>query len=215
MMKARETVTRLSRMGVLTLTLWTIAGARGEVEFSGYMQTTRGETRFVLADPVAKTSSDWIGLGGAFGGYRVTEFDAKAETLTVVREGVTTRLRLKSAGVRPGGTATIREGASAMPSREEVATELTAVRNQVINAQRDVFTARQKQRDLAKEGASEAVQAASEAAIAEANRKWQRVQLLLEKVAELHELVGRSGAQTAAVIAKQKEIAALKAAGVP
>lgn len=215
MMTARTISGRLCRVSGLSLALGMVLAARGEVEFSGYMQATGGEMRFVLADPAAKTASDWLGIGGAFGGYRVTEFDAKAEALTVVREGATIRLRLKSAGVRPGGTATAREGASATPLRDEVATELTAVRNQVINAQRDVFAARQKQRDLAKEGASEAVLAAAEAAVAAANQKWQRVQLLLEKVAELQELAGRSGAQSAAAIAKRNEIATLKAAGTP
>jgi hypothetical protein len=54
--------------------------------------------KFVLTDAAARRTSDWLAVGGSFSGYKITGYEAQAETLTVEREGVATRLRLKVAG---------------------------------------------------------------------------------------------------------------------
>lgn len=99
-MKTRASPTALALFCALAA-----ATLRGEVEFSGYMRTARGEMRFVLADPAAKKNSGWLGAGENFDGYVVTAFDLPAETLTIVRDGVTTRLPLKAQGLRTGAAA--------------------------------------------------------------------------------------------------------------
>jgi hypothetical protein len=78
------------------------AVARAEVEFAGHMRTTRGEDRFVLTDVTAKKSSEWIGVGERFAGYRVTDFDEKGETLAVEKGGAIQQLRLKGTATAAG-----------------------------------------------------------------------------------------------------------------
>lgn len=73
------------------------AGARAEVEFAGYIKTA-AELKFVLTDPAAKRTSDWLAVGGSFSGYKITGYDARTETLSVEKDGTTTQLRLKGAG---------------------------------------------------------------------------------------------------------------------
>lgn len=67
------------------------------VEFAGYIKTA-AELKFVLMDPAAKLTSDWLAVGGSFSGYKITGYDARTETLAVEKDGATTRLRLKGAG---------------------------------------------------------------------------------------------------------------------
>lgn len=71
------------------------------IEFSGYQQA-RGATQFVLVDPASKTNSGWITLGASFGGYTLTGFDLKTETLEVVKAGEVSHLRLKIARLVAG-----------------------------------------------------------------------------------------------------------------
>jgi hypothetical protein len=66
-----------------------------QLEFSGYTQAS-GVTQFLLKDPQAKSTSGWLSLGGAFGGYTLIGFDAKNETLTVEKAGSLMHLRLKA-----------------------------------------------------------------------------------------------------------------------
>lgn len=73
---------------------------RAEMEFAGYIRTAGG-TKFVLADQVQARFSDWLEVGGRFDGYVVTAFDAKTETLTLTKDGASTRLTLKSAAIKP------------------------------------------------------------------------------------------------------------------
>lgn len=80
------------------------------------MRTPQGETKFVLTDPAAQKTSEWIAVGGNFAGYRVTGFEAKSEMLAVERDGETRQLRLKNAAVA------MPAGASAGEAREMATT---------------------------------------------------------------------------------------------
>ncbi len=83
------------------LILWAIAGAaRAEVEFAGYISVAGG-TKFVLADAAQAKVSDWLAVGGRFDGYVLAAFDAKTETLTLTKDGLTTRLALKLGTIKP------------------------------------------------------------------------------------------------------------------
>lgn len=102
--------------GLLLLCTLGTGALRAEVEFAGYMRTAQGGMKFVLADPEAAKTSEWLGVGGRFSGYTVTAFDAKTETLTLARDGVPTRLVLKAAQiVEPPLPALIEAGASTEP----------------------------------------------------------------------------------------------------
>lgn len=74
------------------------------LEFAGYYRSG-SETRFVLAEPAAGRRSEWLGVGEAYAGFMVADFDARAEILFVERDGMRLALRLKSAGGGSGETA--------------------------------------------------------------------------------------------------------------
>lgn len=92
------------------------SSVRAEVEFAGYMRTAQGEARFVLADPAAHKTSEWIAVGGNFAGYRVTGFEAKSETLVVEKDGVARQLRLKSAALVDAASASIDAATAKSPA---------------------------------------------------------------------------------------------------
>jgi hypothetical protein len=76
------------------LALGTVAGLRAEIEFSSYVKAD-GATKFILAEPAAKTKSDLLTVGGVFEGYTVIGFDAKRELLSVEKAGTVTLLPLQ------------------------------------------------------------------------------------------------------------------------
>lgn len=69
------------------------AAARADVEFAGYIVRI-GDLRFMLADRPDGRVSRWLGVGETFAGHTVIEFDWKAETLVVEKNGERVRLRL-------------------------------------------------------------------------------------------------------------------------
>ena len=72
--------------------------ARAELVFQGFM-TTANRPLFVLSIDKERTSS-WLGIGQTFGGFVIVDFDAKAEVLTVERDGKRQVLRLMQAGIK-------------------------------------------------------------------------------------------------------------------
>jgi hypothetical protein len=94
-------------------TMAAATGARAEIEFAGYLCSPPDDLKFVLADPATRQTSDVLGIGGSFAGYRVTAFEAKSETLTVEKDGTLQRLRLKNAVPVDAGAA--RERAAVSP----------------------------------------------------------------------------------------------------
>ena len=78
---------------LLFLTLLTAAVARAEIEFIGVL-ITPSRPMFALSDDAANPAS-WRALGQDFGGYTLKEFDAKADTLVLTKNGATLRVHLK------------------------------------------------------------------------------------------------------------------------
>jgi hypothetical protein len=64
-----------------------------EIEFVGILATSR-TTQFALGDPATGTTT-WVSRGGGFGGYTVSSYDSKTDTLVLRREGIELKLRLK------------------------------------------------------------------------------------------------------------------------
>jgi hypothetical protein len=85
-----------TRLGALLMvvvaTLFTVS-ARADIEFIGILATSES-TRFALAD-TATGRTDWVGRGDRFGGYTVTSFDAKNDTLLLQRDATVLKIRLK------------------------------------------------------------------------------------------------------------------------
>ena len=77
----------------LFLTLLTTAVARAEIEFIGVL-ITPARSMFALSDDAAKPAS-WRALGQDFADYTLKEFDAKADTLVLTKNGATLRVHLK------------------------------------------------------------------------------------------------------------------------
>ena len=90
------------------------ATARAEIEFIGVL-VMPGRSLFALSDDPAKPAA-WRALGQDFADYRLTEFDAKADTLVLTKNGATLRVHLKddakvkSARLELGGTITTGQG---------------------------------------------------------------------------------------------------------
>ena len=66
---------------------------RAEIEFSGILAMP-GKTLFALTD-TATSRTDWVALKGSFAGFVVTNYDPSTDTLTLLRNGTATRVRLK------------------------------------------------------------------------------------------------------------------------
>lgn len=82
------------------LFLAVVAAARADIEFVGVLSLSQF-TRFALGDTAAGTTT-WVVRGETFAGYKVGDYDAKADTLVLTRDGTELRLRLKDAKVKPG-----------------------------------------------------------------------------------------------------------------
>ena len=89
--------------GVLLLaTLATAFAAEPAIEFSGLMASA-GDTTFQLRDRAAGTSR-WLSLGGQFGGFVLTSYDAAHETVVLTKGGQVLRLTLVAGKIRDDGT---------------------------------------------------------------------------------------------------------------
>ncbi len=102
---------------VLFASLAVIVGpaARAAIEFTGILVMPQ-QTVFTLLDD-ATGKSAWHKLGESFAGYNLTAYDARTDTITLTKDGVTTLVRLKdakikSARVEVSGTFTIGVGNS-------------------------------------------------------------------------------------------------------
>lgn len=78
---------------LLALALSAAAVARAEIEFSGLLITSERSMFALSADPVQ--AATWRALGQDFAGYKLAEFDAKANTLVLTKDGATLRVHLK------------------------------------------------------------------------------------------------------------------------
>lgn len=78
--------------------------ARGQMEFSGHIRQ-EGKTRFVLTDTATGKTSDFLEIGGGFGGHTIVAFDAKREVLAVKKGDVVAELPLRTARAQDAGTA--------------------------------------------------------------------------------------------------------------
>lgn len=72
-----------------------VRAAESPIEFSGVL-TADGKTRVALTDKATKNTS-WVGLGGQFGGYTVTRYDAKEDAVVLTKGGRETKLSLVTA----------------------------------------------------------------------------------------------------------------------
>jgi hypothetical protein len=81
------------RFTCIAVLLALLPALRAEVEFVGILATPQ-KTLFALTDTVT-TKSDWVAMGGVFSGYTIGGFDAKNDLLTLAKNGVETRVRLK------------------------------------------------------------------------------------------------------------------------
>ena len=78
---------------LFALALVAAATTRAEVEFVGVL-VTPARTLYALTDDPAKPSA-WRALGQEFAGGKLTNFDEKTNTLTLVKDGTELQLRLK------------------------------------------------------------------------------------------------------------------------
>ena len=83
-------------LATLLLLAGTAVGAQAAVVFKAYM-VTNDRPLFVV--DVDGKSSDWIPLATEFHGCKLANFDPAAETLTVVHDGKSESIALKSAKV--------------------------------------------------------------------------------------------------------------------
>ena len=77
-----------------------LRSAEAGIEFTALMKDGKG-FRCVLTSKSIGVSA-WLTTGQKFDGYTVGGLDASAETLTVTRDGVESRLRLTPSKVKPG-----------------------------------------------------------------------------------------------------------------
>lgn len=106
------------RLFFLIVLLTHSARAADRLEFCAFLRLGAQEF-FVVGDPVAGKSSEWLRVGQSFSGYSITGFDAKSERLTLTAEGRVLTLFLRSGGNRESE----RENgqAAALSSRLEMA----------------------------------------------------------------------------------------------
>ena len=90
------------------------ATARAEIAFSGVL-IMPGRSLFALTEGPAESPA-WRALGQEFAGYSLAAFEAKTDTLTLMKEGAPLRLHLKdeaktkTARLELGGTITVGTG---------------------------------------------------------------------------------------------------------
>lgn len=77
-----------------------LAAARDEIEFSAVV-VLPGKTSVRLVQK-ATGSAAWIPIGQSFEGYVVSAFEPKEETVVLVKDGATLRVRLNTAKVQEG-----------------------------------------------------------------------------------------------------------------
>lgn len=71
-----------------------------EVEFTGIL-STKEKTLFYLVDRSAGNTSGWVALQQNFAGYKLSDYDAKSDRLTLTREGEKKEVRLNDGKVKP------------------------------------------------------------------------------------------------------------------
>ena len=101
------------RLLLLAAATIAVSAAQAAVEFVGILVTPQ-QTVFTLRDDVTGRSG-WRKLGETFAGYDLAAYDAKDDTITLAKDGATTRVRLKdakiqSARVEIAGTFTLGHG---------------------------------------------------------------------------------------------------------
>lgn len=69
--------------------------AEHAIEFCAYLRVG-GQQLFVLGDPVAGKSSEWLRIGQSFSGYSITAFDSRSGGLTATVDGRAVTLFLRS-----------------------------------------------------------------------------------------------------------------------
>jgi hypothetical protein len=89
--RARSPLFALTTTLVLALT--GSPAARAEIEFVGILATSK-TTHFALGETTSGRT-DWVTVGGSFGGYTVASYEKKDETLVLRRDGIDRRIRLK------------------------------------------------------------------------------------------------------------------------
>src|SRR5690348_4255631 len=81
------------RLTVLGLALLAGAVARAEIEFVGILSMPPKKL-FALTD-TATDKTAWVSLGETFGEHKLTAYDAAADTVTLNKPGIETRIHLK------------------------------------------------------------------------------------------------------------------------
>jgi hypothetical protein len=86
---------RARSLGYFTLLALLVFGAtsRAEIEFVGILATAT-RAQFALTDTTTARTS-WVTRGDTFAGYVITDYDRANDTLTLTRDGVATRVKLK------------------------------------------------------------------------------------------------------------------------
>ena len=79
--------------------LTNFAVAADDIEFCAFLRVGTQEL-FVLGDPAAGKSSEWLRIGQSFSGYSIISFDAQSEALTVKAGERTRTIFLRSGTTR-------------------------------------------------------------------------------------------------------------------
>lgn len=95
-MKARHAIAGLFAVGLVLLG----RAAAPEIEFTGVL-VAGPETRVALANKGAGPAQ-WVPVGGEFGGYTVSAYEAGPDTVVLTKDGQKFRVGLKDARVVPG-----------------------------------------------------------------------------------------------------------------
>lgn len=184
------------------------AAGRAEVEFAGYLCSPPHDLKFVLTDRAARQTSDSLGIGGSFAGYRVTAFEAKTETLTVEKDGALQQLRLKNAVLVDASTPSGRETSPATPSPDRPAAgsaqrliastteaQIKLIREQQIQLSRQQDTLWQAAVRLRETlPADHPQRIAAEAELAKGAQRYDRSTLQIERVLLQNEIRGAGNA---------------------
>lgn len=94
------------RLASILVLFATAREAEAALEFSGYLKSEK-EIRFVVTDLENGKKSQWLTLGDTFQGFTVSDFDQRAEVLSLKSGSGIVRLTLKLAGTsdgKPGGS---------------------------------------------------------------------------------------------------------------
>jgi type IV pilus assembly protein PilA len=92
------TLRRLILVPALLLFVASLCAAEIDVEFSAVLVAS-GQTTVHLTRKSTGASA-WIPLGQTFGGYVVSSYEAKSDSIILTKDGIPIRLRLKSAKVK-------------------------------------------------------------------------------------------------------------------